>query len=94
MTSSEVDPLRGYARQVLREEEALVVEIKPFNLHGMNYQDVTITYRDRSVDQARLGPEGVPENLRSGDVVLVTKVANMVVSLRRSSERNEEGGPS
>jgi hypothetical protein len=79
---------------MLREEEALVVEIKPFNLHGVNYQDVTIAYRDRSVDHARLGPEGVPENLQPGDVVLAMRVSNMVVSLRRSSERNEEGGAS
>ena len=79
---------------MLREEEALVVEIKPFNLHGVNYQDVTIAYRDRSVDHARLGPEGVPENLQPGDVVLAMRVSNIVVSLRRSSERNEEGGAS
>jgi hypothetical protein len=79
---------------MLREEEALVVEIKPFNLHGVNYHDVTIAYRDRSVDHARLGPEGVPENLQPGDVVLAMRVSNMVVSLRRSSERTEEGGAS
>jgi len=79
---------------MLREEEAVVVEIKPFNLHGVNYQDVTIAYRDRSVDHARLGPEGVPENLQPGDVVLATRVASMVVSLRRTSERSEEGGAS
>ena len=65
------------------EEEAVVLEIKPFNLHGVVYQDVTITYRDRAVDTARLGPEGVPENLRPGEVVLATKVANMLISLRR-----------
>jgi hypothetical protein len=70
---------------VLREEEAVVVEIKPFNLHGVNYQDVTIAYRDRSVDRARLGPEGVPENLQAGEVVLAMRVASMVVSLRRPS---------
>jgi hypothetical protein len=79
---------------VLREEEAVVVDIKPFNLHGVNYQDVTITYPDRSVDHARLGPEGVPENLQPGEVVLAMRVSNMVVSLRRSSERNDEGGAS
>jgi hypothetical protein len=76
---------------VLREEEAVVVDIKPFNLHGVNYQDVTITFPDRSIDHARLGPEGVPENLQPGDVVLAMRVSNMVVSLRRSSERNDEG---
>jgi hypothetical protein len=79
---------------VLREEEAVVVDIKPFNLHGVDYQDVTITYPDRSVDHARLGPEGVPENLQPGEVVLAMRVSNMVVSLRRSSERNDEGGAS
>jgi hypothetical protein len=79
---------------VLREEEAVVVDIKPFNLHGVNYQDVTITYRDRSIDHARLGPEGVPENLQPGDIVLAMRVSNMVVSLRRSSERKDEGGAS
>jgi hypothetical protein len=79
---------------VLGEEEAVVVDIKPFNLHGVNYQDVTITYPDRSIDHARLGPEGVPENLQPGEVVLAMRVSNMVVSLRRSSERNDEGGAS
>jgi hypothetical protein len=78
---------------VLREEEAMVVDIKPFNLHGVNYQDVTITYPDRSIDHARLGPEGVPENLQPGEVVLAMRVSNMVVSLRRSSG-NDEGGAS
>lgn len=76
---------------MLREEEAVVVDIKPFNLHGVNYQDVTITFPDRSIDHARLGPEGVPENLQPGEVVLAMRVSNMVVSLRRSTERNDEG---
>jgi hypothetical protein len=68
---------------VLGEEEAVVLEVKPFDLHGVIYQDVTVAYQDRSVDQARLGPEGVPENLQPGETVFVTRVANMVVSLRR-----------
>lgn len=68
---------------MLDEVEAMVLEVKPFDLHGVAYRDVTIAYKDRSVDRARLGPEGVPENLEPGEVVLATKVANMVVSLRR-----------
>ena len=68
---------------MLGEEEAVVLTIAPFDVHGVIYQDVSLVYRDRSVDQARLGPEGVPENLREGEVVLATKVANMVISLRR-----------
>jgi hypothetical protein len=44
-----------------------------------------MAYPDRSVEHARLGPEGVPENLQAGDIVVVTKVANIVISLRRPS---------
>jgi len=73
---------------VLGEQEAVVVQVRPFGLHGVTYQDVTIAYRDRSVDQARLGPESVPEGLQPGDVVLATKVVNMVVSLRRPSSEH------
>ena len=70
---------------MLGEQEALVVEIRPFELHGVTYQDVTIAYQDRSVDHARLGPEGVPENLQPGERVFATKVANILISLRRPS---------
>jgi len=70
---------------VLGEEEVVVLEVKPFEVHGLTYRDVAIAYPDRSVDHARLGPEGVPANLKPGEVVLATRVANMVVSLRRPS---------
>jgi hypothetical protein len=70
---------------VLGEQEALVVDVRPFELHGVTYQDVTVAYRDRSVEHARLGPEGVPDGLQPGEQVLVTKVANIVISLRRPS---------
>lgn len=68
---------------MMGELEAVVVKITPFNLHGVMYSDVTIVYKDRTVDEARLGPEGVPEHLEAGEAVLATRVANMVVSLRR-----------
>ena len=65
------------------EVEAVVLEVKPFDLHGVCHFDVTIAYPDRTVDNARLGPEGVPEDLQAGETVLATKVMNMVVSMRR-----------
>ena len=68
---------------MLGEQEALVMDVRPFELHGVTYQDVAIAYRDRSVEQARLGPEGVPDGLQPGEQVLVTKVANIIISLRR-----------
>jgi hypothetical protein len=68
---------------MLGEQEAIVRAVKPFELHGVTYYDVTVEFPDRTVEQARLGPEGVPEGLQQGERVLTTRVANMVVSLRR-----------
>jgi hypothetical protein len=68
---------------MLGEEEAIVLEVRSFDLHGMTYHDVAVGLHDRSVQEARLGPESVPEDLAKGDRVLVTRVANMVVSIRR-----------
>lgn len=65
------------------EVEVVVLEVKSFDLHGVRYHDVTITYPDRTVGNARLGPEAVPEGLQAGETVLATKVMNMVVSLQR-----------
>ena len=68
---------------MLGEQEALVVEVRSFDLHGVTYTDVTVAFRDRSVVEARLGPEAVPDGLKEGERVMATRVANMVVSLRR-----------
>src|SRR6266545_6840932 len=68
---------------MLGEQEAMVVEVKPFGLHGVTYYDVTVEFADRTVEQARLGPEGVPDGLRPGERVVATRAANMVISIRR-----------
>ena len=68
---------------MLGEQEAVVLEVKPFGLHGVTYSDVTVQFSDRTVEQARLGPEGVPDDLQPGERVLATRVATMVISLRR-----------
>jgi hypothetical protein len=68
---------------VLGDREAVVTEVRPFDLHGVTYYDLTVAFPDRSTQSARLGPEGVPEALEVGDHVLVTMAANMVVSVRR-----------
>ncbi|CAN5232399.1 hypothetical protein BH20ACT24_BH20ACT24_14510 [soil metagenome] len=65
------------------EQKAMVLEVKPFGVHGLTYYDVTVTFPDRSVEQARLGPEAVPDALQPGEQVLATRVGNMVISLRR-----------
>ena len=66
------------------EQEARVVDIKPWDVHGVGYVDVTVAYRDRSVASARLGRESVPEGLATGDEVLVSTAVNMIVGIRRA----------
>jgi hypothetical protein len=68
---------------MLGEEEAIVIEATPFDLHGVTYYDLAVGFSDRSVQQARLGAESVPDDLRAGDRVLATRVANLVISIRR-----------
>jgi hypothetical protein len=65
------------------EQEAVVRGVRPFDLHGVTYYDVAVEFDDRTVVDARLGPEGIPDGLQPGERVLATRVANMVVALRR-----------
>ena len=68
---------------MLGEEEAIVIEVAPFDLHGVTYYDLVVGFADRSTQHARLGPESVPDDLHKGDRILATRVANMVISVRR-----------
>jgi hypothetical protein len=68
---------------VLGEVEAVVLEVKPWDVHGVGYVDVTVAYRDRATETARLGPESIPEDLAAGEEVLVSKAVNMIVAIRR-----------
>jgi hypothetical protein len=69
---------------VLGEREALVLEVKSWDVHGVGYVDVTVAYRDRSVETGRLGRESVPAGLEAGDEVLVSTAVNMIVGIRRA----------
>ena len=69
---------------MLGELEAVVVEVKPWDVHGVAYVDVTVVYPDRVLETARLGPESVPEDLEAGERVMLTKAVNMIVGIRRA----------
>jgi hypothetical protein len=69
---------------VLGEREALVLEVTSWDVHGVGYVDVTVAYRDRSVETARLGRESLPADLAVGDEVLVSTAVNMIVGIRRA----------
>ena len=62
---------------MLGEREAIVVDVRPF--------DVTVAYRDRRVETARLGRESMPADLQPGEEVLVSSAVNMIVAIRRSA---------
>ena len=68
---------------MLGEEEAVILEVKALDIHGVRYFDLAVGFPDRSVQQTRLGAESVPEDLEKGDRILATRVANMVLSIRR-----------
>jgi hypothetical protein len=68
---------------MLGEQEAVVREVRPFDLHGVTYYDLALVLSDGSAQSARLGPEGVPDELQPGERVLVMMAANMVISVRR-----------
>ena len=71
---------------MMGEQEALVVDVTPWDVHGVGYVDVTLALRDRTVEVARLGKESVPLDLRPGEEVLVSKAVNVIVSIRRHGE--------
>jgi hypothetical protein len=69
---------------MMGEVDAEVVDINRVDIHGVIYVDVALRRSDGTTDNARLGSESVPDGLRPGDRVFATKVANMIVSIRRA----------
>lgn len=61
----------------------MVVEVRPWDVHGVGYVDVTVVYPDRALETARLGPESIPEDLQEGEHVVVNRAVNMIVGIRR-----------
>ena len=43
---------------MLGDREAVVTEVKPFDLHGVTYYDLALIFSDGNMQSARLGPEG------------------------------------
>ena len=62
----------------------MVRDVRPWDVHGVPYVDVTVGYEDGSHEVARLGTESVPEQLTVGERVVVSRAVNMIVSIRRA----------
>jgi len=73
---------------MLGAREAVVLEVRRFDIHGSGFVDVTVLYPDRSTSSARLGTESVPPDLAQGEHVVVSRAVNMIVAIERP-ERQE-----
>jgi hypothetical protein len=71
---------------MLGEREAMVLEVRGWDVHGVGYVDVTVAFRDGATETARLGRESVPDELRTGEVVLVSTAVNLIVAIRRAED--------
>jgi hypothetical protein len=72
---------------MLGEREAVVLEVRRFDIHGSGFVDVTVAFRDRTTATARLGTESVPDALQPGDEVLASMAMNMIVGLRSPGDQ-------
>ena len=68
---------------MLGEREAIVRDVRRFEIHGSPFVDVTLGNEDEMLETARLGAESVPEHLEVGEHVVVSTAMNMVVGIRR-----------
>jgi hypothetical protein len=68
---------------MMGEFDVDVVDVSRVDVHGVVYVDAEIRHPDGTTDSARLGSESVPDDLRAGEHVLVMRVANVIVSIRR-----------
>jgi len=68
---------------VLDERDAVVLEVRPWDVHGVPHLDVTLVYPDRRVETARLGRESAPVDLVAGEAVRVRLVMSTIVEIVR-----------
>jgi len=68
---------------MLGTRDAVVAEIRHYEIHGSPYVEVTLAFADRTFTKAQLGAESVPAGIEPGDLVVVRSAMNVVVALER-----------
>jgi hypothetical protein len=68
---------------MLGTREAVVAEVRPYEIHGSPYVQVALAFPDKTFATAQLGAESVPDALAPGDQVVVRYAMNVVVALER-----------
>ncbi len=72
-----------YGRRVLGTRSGIVRQLRPVDIHGARFVDVTVVLDDGSMLEGRLGAESVPADLHHGDHVLAVAVMSTLVEIRR-----------
>ncbi|HEX6845259.1 MAG TPA: hypothetical protein VF235_09110 [Actinomycetota bacterium] len=69
---------------MLGERAASVVQVRPYDVHGVAHVEVAVRFDDDGrVEAARLGGESAPADLRVGEPILVRSVMATIVEIRR-----------
>lgn len=69
---------------MLAARDAVVAEVRRYEIHGSPFVEVALAFEDRTFQQAQLGAESVPDGLAPGDRVIVRYAMQVVVALERS----------
>ena len=68
---------------MLGERDAVVAEVRPYDVHGSPHVQVALAFADKTFQQVQLGAESVPADLRPGDAVVVRLAMSVVVGIER-----------
>jgi hypothetical protein len=68
---------------MLQSRDAVVAEVRRYEIHGSPYVEVALAFADRTFAKAQLGAESAPADLEPGDRIVVRSAMNVVVALER-----------
>ena len=68
------------------EREAVVVQVRPYSVHGVVHVEVVLGFEDHHAETAQLGAESVPAALAQGERVVVRSVMQTVVEITRRQD--------
>ncbi|MEX2557041.1 MAG: hypothetical protein WEB06_15620 [Actinomycetota bacterium] len=68
------------------DEIGTIQGVRAFDLHGVIYYDLAITFDDERTEDARLGSESVATGLKAGDRVRVMRAGFMIIQVAREQD--------
>ena len=78
---------------MLGEAAAVVVEVRPYDVHGAAHVELVLAFEDGRAERVRLGRESAPSDLAAGERVVVRSVMRTVVEVLRPPDPGPEPVP-